>query len=289
MMDYEVFKSVVTARIKEFLPSVYAKFEVKTERVPKINGMKDAMVVFFETEDYRMSGPNIYLDDLYRAFTESEDMDLLLKDAACKIMAFTGTQMFDKGEFADLDQYKDDIVKVLINTEMNSGLLEVAPHKEYLDLSVTYRLAVDDADGRGYSTALITNELIQEFGMTVDELDELAEKNSRRKLAVKVIPVSPELRMMATTGMIFGGINLQRKDEIRKIADELESDLYLLPSSIHDIMVFGGTLFEDESVYFNMLKDGNETCNDEEEILSYNIYFYDREKDMLEIRYNDRK
>lgn len=276
MMDYGVFKNVVTARIKEFLPSVYAEFEVSVERVPKINGMREAMIVWLETEGCRMSGPNIYLDDLYSAFTECSDIDFVLHDAACKITAFTGTQMLCRNEAVELDAYKADIVKMLINTELNAGLLAAAPHKNFLDLSVIYRMAVADADGNGYATALITNELQEELKMTVEELDALAEENSRSKLKTKVMNVAPGCRMMITEGLIYGAINLQRTDELKKIADEMESDLYLLPSSIHDVMVFRAESFGDEKTLLAMLKEGNETCNNDDEFLSNNIYYYSR-------------
>ena len=283
-MEYEVFKNVITTRMKEFLPSIYANFQVAVEPIPKINGMKEAMIVYFETEDCRMSGPNIYLDDLYRAFTECNDIDFILHDTACKIVAFTGTQMLRGGEPVDIGQYKQDIVKMMINTELNTGLLAMSPHKNFFDLSVIYRMMVTDADGNGYATALITNELLEELKMTVDELEELAEKNSRSRLKTKVVQVAPECRMMITEGLIYGAINLQRLDEIKLLADEMESDLYLLPSSIHDIMVFSAELCRSEKELFTLLKDGNSACNDEDEFLSDNIYYYNRAEHTIEMK-----
>lgn len=284
MMDYEVFKNVVTTRIKDFLPSIYAEFGVSIERVPKINGMKEAMIIAFEAENCRMSGPNIYLDDLYRDFIEHEDMDFVLKDTASKIMAFTGTQMIGEKNSIKLEDYKGDIVKMMINTEKNKELLELAPHKSYLDLSVVYRMVISDMDGNGYSTALITNGLMEELGITLDELDALAEYNSRSKLATKVMSVAPGCYMMITTGMIFGAINIQRLDEIKKISDEIESDLYLLPSSIHDLMVFDVNGPAGEKELFDMVREGNELCNDEDEFLSNSVYYYNRTKNALELR-----
>ena len=282
MMDYEVFKNVITARIKEFLPSIYAKFNVTVEQVPKINGMKEAMIVYFETEECRMSGPNIYLDNLYKEFTQSNDLDFIMHDTAHKIMTFTGTQMLDGSESIEVEKLKADIVKMIINTELNSGLLQLAPHRDFLGLSVIYRMAVADADGNGYATALITNDLLKELKMSVEELDALAEKNSRRKLRTKVVEVGPYARMMMTEGLIYGAINIERTDEIRKIADELDSDLYLLPSSVHDIMVFCEGFFNEDELCA-MLKNGNEVCNDEDEFLTDNIYHYSRSDDTVEL------
>ena len=87
---------------------------------------------------------------------------------------------------------------------------------------------------------------------------------------------------------MYGAINLLRTDEIRKLSDEVDGNLYLLPSSVHDVMAFKETEYSKESSYFAMLKSGNEKCNDTDENLSNNIYYYDREKNTIEIRYCDR-
>ena len=106
MMDYEVFKNVIATRIKEFLPSVYAEFDVSIMEVPKINGMKEAMILAFESDGCRMSGPNIYLDDLYNDFKESRDLEEILKETAGKIIGCTGTQNFGRSETVKLEEYK---------------------------------------------------------------------------------------------------------------------------------------------------------------------------------------
>ena len=288
MMDYEVFKNVIATRIKEFLPSVYAEFDVSIMEVPKINGMKEAMILAFESDGCRMSGPNIYLDDLYNDFKESRDLEEILKETAGKIIGCTGTQNFGRSETVKLEEYKKYVVQMLINTDMNSQLLESAPHREFFDLSLIYRLAIPDANDGGYATALITYEMMNEMGLTLEELDSLAEENSRSNLPTQLFRMGPELTMMTTEAKMYGAINLLRTDEIRKLSDEVDGNLYLLPSSVHDVMAFKETEYSKESSYFAMLKSGNEKCNDTDENLSNNIYYYDREKNTIEIRYCDR-
>ena len=285
MMDYEVFKNVVMARIKEFLPSVYSEFEVTTVHAPKINGMREAMVVSFESGSCCMAGPNIYFDDLYEVFSECGDLEDVLEQVAVIIMEYTGTQNFDKNNDMKLSDYKEYIVQMLINTEMNKELLKLAPHKEFFDLSLIYRLAVPNMEGDGYSTALITEDMMREMGLTVDELDKLAEENSRRNLPTQLFRMGPYLTMMTTEPKMYGGINLMRTDEIRKISDEMKGSLYILPSSVHDLMALKAEGSHMEMGLFEMLKNGNEKCNSVEENLSYNIYYYDRESHTLEIRY----
>lgn len=284
MMDYEVFKNVVTARIKEFLPPIFARFNVDVNKTNKINGIREAMVLSLESEECYVFGPNVYLDEQYEKFSECGDMDEILQNIAETIIEFTGTQPLGETGMIDLTEYKNNIVQMLINTDMNRDLLESVPHKEYFDLSLIYRIAVPYADGTGYATALITNELMEELEMTADELDKLAEENSRRDLPTQLFRMGPYLTMMTTESKMYGAINLLRTDEIKKLSDEMDGSLYLLPSSVHDLMVLKDDGHHVENGLFEMLKSGNDKCNDIDENLSYNIYYYDREENKLELK-----
>lgn len=288
MMGYEVFKKVVTTRIKEFLPSVYAEFDVEVVTVPKINGMREAMVLTFETDGCRMSGPNIYFDDLYAMFSDSGELEGLLDSVAELIVECTGTQNFSKHSSFSLKNYRENIVHMLISTEMNIELLKTVPHREFLDLSVIYRLAIPDPDGCGYTTALITNDMLSELEVTVEELDELAEKNSRKELPTQVFNIGPFLSMMTTEAKMYGAINLLRLDEIRKVADKMNGNLYILPSSVHDLMVLKDNKQYSEGGFFEMVKSGNKECNAIDENLSANIYYYDRTKDRVDVIYSNK-
>lgn len=284
MLDYEMFKKILVEGIKEYLPSVYSDFSVCVEAVPKINGMREAMIVFFEAGDCRMTGPNIYLDDLYDNFAEYGDIRRIQRETAEHIMAFTGTQYVGDSSGFSLDGNMNHIIPMLVNTEMNKELLETVPHREFLDLSVIYRLAVPDAAGTGYATTLITEDMREELGLTVEELDILADENSRRDFRTQVFRMTSELSMMTTDGKLFGAVNLLRTDEIKKLAGVMDSNLYVLPSSIHDLMVLRDSGMNSEGSMFSILKDGNENCNSRDENLSYNIYYYDRNENLLEMR-----
>ena len=280
MMDYEVFKNVIAARIKEFLPPLYADFDVNIHSVPKINGVKEAMVLELNTTELAMTAPNIYMDDLYLEFKACGEIEAVLEEAAALIVNFTGTQRMGEGAF-DVKDYKNDIIKALINTEKNSALLADVPHREFLDLSVVYRFAVDDGDG-GFATAMLTTDLLEELGITGDELEQLAEENTVRKQKTHIVDVAPGARIMTMESVIYGAVNLMRTDEIRKIADEMEDDLFLLPGSIHEIMVLAAG-DNDVAKLAAIVKKGNSTSTGADEFLSDSIYYYDRKKDAVSL------
>jgi hypothetical protein len=81
---------------------------------------------------------------------------------------------------------------------------------------------------------------------------------------------------------MYGAVNLLNTYMIGKVAAECDDDLYIIPSSIHEIMLVPAALHE-ASALKNMLKNGNEIAIEKEEFLSNNIYYFDRESRKVEI------
>ena len=71
---------------------------------------------------------------------------------------------------------------------------------------------------------------------------------------------------------------------LHNLCEKLECDLYILPSSIHEVIL----LLDDEYVQSSeelreMVRETNRMVVDQEEVLSDHIYHYDREKDEIRI------
>jgi hypothetical protein len=67
-------------------------------------------------------------------------------------------------------------------------------------------------------------------------------------------------------------------DLLKDIADQLNSDLYILPSSIHELIIVKNDNCYDKRILKEMVKDVNLTQVPLEDILSDNIYFYSRSR-----------
>ena len=149
MMDYEVFREVVSERIKDFLPPIFSSYKVKINTVRKVNEEKEALIMMPEKSGELTAMPNIYLDEMYEEFQKVEDLDVVLRLMAAMVIHYTGR--FKPSE-VDLDfkQKKDAIVMNLINTKKNRALLEHVPHKDVLDLSIVYRIIMAIRNAKGY-------------------------------------------------------------------------------------------------------------------------------------------
>ena len=83
--------------------------------------------------------------------------------------------------------------------------------------------------------------------------------------------------------MVNGAGVMCYRNVIKNLADRLNSDLYILPSSLHEILVISTDGLDKE-----YLRDMVYTINrskdiSKEIILSDNVYLYSREKDCIEI------
>ena len=67
-------------------------------------------------------------------------------------------------------------------------------------------------------------------------------------------------------------------DLIQDFADAIDSSFYIIPSSIHELLLLPAEHDEESREIKSMIREINDTQVSEEEILSYSLYFYDREK-----------
>lgn len=103
-------------------------------------------------------------------------------------------------------------------------------------------------------------------------------------------PVMPDRAESAKTNTMYvitnaKGINgascLLYPAVIKNLALKLDSDLYILPSSIHEIIAVKANGTMNKKAFREMVFDVNRTQVPEEDILSDNVYFYSRDRDAI--------
>lgn len=103
-------------------------------------------------------------------------------------------------------------------------------------------------------------------------------------LPIHIIEEEIPLFVMSNGDYMNGASVILYKDVLRDFAKYMEHDLYILPSSIHEVIL----LLDDEYVQSSeelreMVRETNRMVVDQEEVLSDHIYHYDREKDEIRI------
>ncbi len=274
MMDYEVFKQVISERIKAFLPPVFYPYEVSITTVRKINQVKEALLLMPPKGEHVAAMPNIYLDDMYQEFQEKQDMEEVLRLIAAMIIHYTGSFTAEQVDL-DFRNKKHSIVMNLINRNRNQELLETVPHKDMMDLSIIYRIIMGQDDG-GMATILVDNHLMTELDLNQDELEELAYANTRKLFPVEIFKLSDLLYVMTNQVKIHGATTMVYPQAAEMLGERIGGNFFVIPSSIHEIMAVPEWTIEAEALV-RMLEEGNKTCSLEAEVLSSTIYHYDRD------------
>lgn len=244
--------------------------------------------------------PNIYLHDFYQRYLKGEEWKSLVQEVIQIYLDKTKEQSNFDINFT-YEQMKDSIIYRLVNYERNQELLKTIPHIRFLNLAVTFHCLVkSDEDGIG--TIRITKEHLKQWQVNEEEIVSQAFHNTQIhfqpvirtmkeilqefiEFPVVVDEIEPSQNMYVLTNSL--GINgascLLYDSVLSNFSKHLQSDFYILPSSIHEILLIP----EDDSINHEQLKqmvmEVNQTQVPEDEILSDSVYYFSREEDKIEM------
>lgn len=279
MMDYESFKNELTERLKEFLPQNYQEWELKVSNVPKINGYMESINLMPASEEL-IAVPNIYVSELYSFYQNCKDINLVLERTAdffVKGMEYV-QNMTSKVE---LENPKENVIMALVNSEENKELLAHVPNRSLLDLSIIYRLMVELPDAT-FNSAIITNDLADKFEFSEAELYDMAKENTPKLMPRAVEFASDDFYILTNKYRTFGAAVMLYEDVLADIADEFDNNLYVLPSSIHEVFVIPDYVKGAEDLR-EIVEEANATVVKKNEVLSNKIYFYEKQTGRLTI------
>lgn len=203
----------------------------------------------------------------------------------------------------------ENVVLQALSRKRNRQMLKTHPHITFLDLAGIFRVPVGTYARNSLTTALITNEIAKKLELTIDELMEAARRNTVGKFGIQLISTQEmgqfftkgrhgepkpfdEVQMASpglytlTNGIEVNGAALIFIPEIlEEIGDKAGMDYFIIPSSIHELMIAR----DDGLVTAGRLKDNVRAGNRTPEIvkpadvLSDNIYRYSRKEKTLKI------
>lgn len=299
MMTYEQFKENTKKHFIEYMPDEYKDYHVEFKTVAKVNQMLDGFVI--QAPGATVS-PQIYLNDMYEVYLETESFP--------KAMHIMREILVDEIAHADdldvrsiIENAEERIVFQLINTEKNKELLKTVPHRNFLDLSIIFVVLVNVSEANSYGTLRISNHIAEAQGWTEEQLFQMAWENTKslfpfeidtmRHILMKQLfeadvpePVAEamiyapeglddEIWILTNEQKLNGGIILLYEEELHNLAEKLESDLYLLPSSRHEIIAVSAKVTMPERLA-EMVQQTNEEVVDEKDFLSNSVYRYGR-------------
>ena len=300
MMNYEIFKEVVKEKFSDYMPDEYKDRELMIQSVDKVNETLDGLTLRDTTSALSIS-PTIYINDMYKHYLKVEDLDIVFTAAADRMMH--GMKMAPvEAQKIDYETAKDNIVFQLINTEQNKEMLKGMPHREFQDLSVIYRWIVS-SDHDGVHSAVIHNPLAERIGMSEEELFKAAAENTRRilppvikdmnsimremfikdgmpeeiaEMMIGEIPSESMMYVITNEKGINGAASMMYEDKLHELAGKLNSDLYIMPSSVHEVIAVSSDI-GDPYELAAMVSEVNMSNVELNERLSNQVYHYDKD------------
>lgn len=298
MMNYEIFKEVVKEKFMDYLPEQYQGMKLDIHSTEKVNQTMEGLTLM--GEGVRVS-PTIYLNNMYEHYKETEDLQRVLTDAAV-MMDKAMTEAPDIIPSLDMESAKDNIVFQLVNTEQNKTLLADAPNRAFQDLSIIYRWVVKVEDS-GIQSTVVHNSLAKQLGMSEDEMFKAAVENTRRifppsirnmnevirdmfmkdgmppeiaEMMIGEIPPEQSMYVISNEQGINGAISMLYEDKLHSLAEDLETDLYIMPSSVHEVIAVSSNM-GDPNELAQMVAEINMDQVSLEERLSNQVYHYDKD------------
>ena len=189
---------------------------------------------------------------------------------------------------------KKSLFVKLVKTERNESVVEQSISKEFLDLSAVVRVVLK-MDKEGMASMALSKGDAEILGMTEEEIYAAALANTLRLFPPKLMNLGRYVEMsiggkltlgedevttyiLTNQKEVDGAIYFMSPEVVGAIAEALEDDLYILPSSVNEVLLVRASELEggvDELK--EMVRDVNETVVSEKDILSYSVYYYDKE------------
>lgn len=273
---------------------------ITINHVIKNNGCEmDGLVIMEKGKDI---APTIYLDSFYELYTNGENIKNIIRQIELIYEQNKNNVTFDVNILKHFDTIKDKIVYRVVNYRSNEKLLEQVPHKRILDLAVVFYCLLDNEYGRS-ATALIYNNNLKNWNVTIDDVYKAALKNTPDLLHSKISSmaalfekcgvnvdgeevdlkdyVPSDMYVLTNESKLNGAACILYENVLYDFAQKLGADLYILPSSVHEVILLPKLSMFEKDELVNMVKEVNTEGVAADEVLSDHVYEYNRTERLI--------
>ena len=286
-------------------------FYVSLETVKKNNGLTKNAVKIRQSDEPIASV--IYIDQVLGLI---KDGSTGLQDAVNEIVEMyekQSTEITMNGAAGIMESLKKEnilkkVVYRLINREKNREKLAYVPHRDFLDLAVVYCMEENKAGGLQYSV-MLDDALCYSLGISLAELEEASEQNTQARgftvqtmddiirqsvsedmgatpsetLGVSMrVPARPDMWVFTSISKAYGAPILLYQKYFEDVAVGLNDDLYIMPSSIHELICIPAAGVNPGDLR-TIVREINSTQVAVEDVLSNNVYLYRKETGVISI------
>ena len=278
-------------------------YQIIMEPVPQNNGTEQTGIDIRKEQGEEMA--HLCLDAYYEQYLAGMTVEEAARDIWDIFNSFEQSGV-SEGLLNDFEKVKNKVVFSLVNYGMNKERLESMPYVPYLDLAILFYVLLERTEN-GERTAVITNKELAAWGTTKEELLRLARQNTPRLYMAEVNSLNDVMKsfvkdkkskdffdefigeeelplyVLSNRHNVKGAAVILYDGLLKEMSKVLGHDLLILPSSVHEVLVMA----YDKTMDFLSIRDMVEHINEVEvpvcDVLSNQIYRYNREKDQVSL------
>ena len=299
-MEFLNFTMLVREEVEKRTGECY---KVRLDDVRKNNGVVLRGITV--TQDDSNISPTIYLNSYYEEYIKGRATLInVVNDVMDTYHRNKVNQSVDMRYFLNYESVRQKIIYKLVNTEKNKELLDDIPHIEFLDLSIVFQCLVTQEDF-GRASILIHNVHLKLWDVSVEILYQAAKENTQQLQGYEIKGMTEVLQeimcaedsenftednerssfsgsvpmyVLSNKSRVDGAACMLYPNLIQDFAEAIQSSFYIIPSSIHELLLLPTRHLEESQEIKSMIREINDTQVSAEEILSYSLYLYDKEE-----------
>lgn len=300
-MSYEEFLEKVRAGIQKYLPDEYASNEARIVKRMINNGG------FYYGLSVRRQGSNtaplLELSSYYEKYMKGHNIEDMLREiAATYYEKDVHTPVINDDDFR-YENIKNKIFVEICNAKKNQKELKNAPHQIREDLAERYYIRFVTSETE-IGKMRIHNDHLQLWNISQDQLKKQAWENmkcfmkpslqSLRQIVGEYVDVefldrmqqAEKIYVLSNEQMMYGAAYLFDDFSMKSLAEILNDDLLVLPSSTHEVLIIKCNNADSQRTVADLkeiVKEINRDYLSPEEFLSDEVYLYEKDTHQLSI------
>lgn len=265
----------------------------------------DKLFVEFPDEGDRKNVCAIRLNHLYTDWSQGLPMREIVERIRGEVAYARKTGFFEKARtLSDYEKVRTELFIRLLNEEQYREELKECVYQKVGDIALVLYFRIGEAQG-SIASMKVPKGYLEEWGMEEEEVFKKALINTYQQTPPRIyfwerLVYDPEYRgeefmehrpefrpyrgvkgnCLSTVLRTNGAVAVFLPGVARRLSELIGQDLYLVFTSIHEVMVHGVDKTRPEDLK-QILADTIEKATPKEDFLTYQIYSYSRERDEI--------
>lgn len=292
--NYELF-------IEQLTNGIHNITDIPLENIKFTNKEGDRLNITFAEHDDAYEVCSVHVDELYTAYQDGAKLNAIINYISNDVLHAKNISIYDKTKtLMDYDTAKSRLFVRLINYDRNADILRDVVHKTLGDIVFTVYAIVDENEFGIVSTKVLKS-MVKKWDKNEDDIFNEAIKNTYRATPPRIYKWEGVLcdksyagesfmndedicdldksfsgNILSTTRKTNGAVAVFLPGVAERIAELLDSDFYMVFTSIHEVMIHSTGSGVDPKDLKLVLQDALRKATPSSDYLTEKIYKYNR-------------